>query len=120
MPKRQSLRHARQIRLPEVGPGGQARVGAATVAVRLDGLAADVAVRYLAGAGFGCIRVRDERLAELARAIDPAVRVEVVPTLAVDGESAEYDLRDATARDVARGARAALVALRSALVEAEP
>jgi hypothetical protein len=108
-------RHARQIRLTDVGSDGQARVAAAVVETRLGGLEAEVAVRYLAGAGFGGLRVREERLAELARAVDPAVRTQVDTTLADDEGLRAYDLRDRTARDVATGARAALRALTSVL-----
>jgi hypothetical protein len=110
-------RHARQIRLTEVGSEGQARVAAATVELRLVGLEAAVAVSYLAGSGFGGLRVRDERLAGLARAVDPSVRTHVDTTLTDDEGPPAYDLRDPIARAVATGARTALRALRSVLAE---
>jgi hypothetical protein len=108
-------RHARQARLAGVGAEGQARIGRASVEVRLDGLAADVAARYLAGAGVGCVRVRAEELAAGARAIDAGVRVEVDPSLGVGADA--VDLDDASARDLARGALCALRAIRAALEE---
>jgi molybdopterin/thiamine biosynthesis adenylyltransferase len=115
MDRRGLDRHARQIRLTDVGPQGQARVAAATVELRLVGLEAAVAVRYLAGSGFGGLRVRDERLAGLARAVDPSVGTQVDSTLADEQGPRAYDLRDPAARAVATGARAALHALRSVL-----
>jgi hypothetical protein len=107
-------RHDRQARLGDVGPAGQARIAAATVTVTGDGFAAEVATRYLAGAGVGRLRVRDGALARVAVAIDPAVRVEIA---AVDAGSPSdgSDFRDAVAREAARGARDALRALRRVL-----
>jgi hypothetical protein len=107
-------RHGRQSRLAEVGPAGQARLGGARVDVRLAGLAAEVAVRYLAGAGVGHLRVPEASLAGAARAVDPEVTAEVDRGLMpqpADG----FDLRDPAARDVAAGAAAALAAVRVAL-----
>jgi hypothetical protein len=108
-------RHARQMRLPEIGARGQTRIVGVRVDVAFEGLAAEVAVRYLAGAGIGRVRVRDERLAQVALAIDPSVLVEVDPTLSVAATLGAIDLRDPDARAVARGAHAALLAIRSAL-----
>ena len=108
-------RHDRQSRLAEVGSAGQARIAAAAVEVRLEGLAAEIATRYLAGAGVGRLRVGERALAEIATSIDPGVRVEVAaPGAARD--DATPDLRDPAAREAARGAREALRVLRS-LVE---
>jgi len=109
------LRHARQAALDEVGAAGQRRIAAARAEVPLDGLAAQVAVRYLVGAGVGCLAVSDERLAGLARAIDPDVRVEIDASLVADDGAEPLGLRDPVARDLARGAHHALRALRSAL-----
>ena len=119
-------RHARQMQLAEIGHSGQERIKGARVDVALGGLAADVAVRYLAGAGVGSIRVREASLAVLARAIDPAVHVEVEPRLeAGEGVTSQaldasevtttLGLSDRVAREVALGARVALHALRTAL-----
>jgi hypothetical protein len=110
-------RHARQAKLREVGAAGQARITLARVDVRLDGLAGDVAACYVAGAGVGCVRVRDERVAAIVRAIDPAVCAEVDSTLSADEPASAFDLREPTARAIAQGAHAALLALRAVLEE---
>jgi hypothetical protein len=110
-------RHGRQTRLAEVGSAGQARIASSTVDVALEGLAGEVATRYLAGAGAGCVRVGPAdgaRLAAIARSIDPAVRVEVVEFRSASHEDG-LELRHPGARDVALGARLALRALRGAL-----
>ncbi len=106
-------RHARQSKLVEIGAAGQSRIARAVVRVGLDGFAADVAVRYLAGAGVGSIQVRDGALPVGALTIDPSVPVEVDPSLAVD-ETGSFDLREPVVRDFCRGARVALRALRGA------
>lgn len=111
-------RHDRQARLADVGAAGQARIAAATVELQADGLAGEVAARYLAGAGVGCLRVRDRALAAAAAAIDPSVRVEVTGTSRAGRASSTDDssgFRDPSARDVARGAREALRTLRGLL-----
>jgi hypothetical protein len=107
-------RHARQARLVEVGPEGQARIARAVVPVGVNGLAADAAVRYLAGAGVSEVRVRDPALGEVARVLDPAVRVEVDARLP-DASTTGFDLRDPVARAFAGGAVIALRALRGAI-----
>jgi molybdopterin/thiamine biosynthesis adenylyltransferase len=108
-------RHGRQVRLVEVGDAGQARIANASVEIRLDGGAADAAARYLAGAGVSRICVRDAGLADVIRAIDPAVQVVVDERLAPEAAVAVIPLRDPAARDLARGALFALGALRDAL-----
>jgi hypothetical protein len=114
-------RHGRQSRLADVGLAGQKRIAEATVEVRSDGLAGEVATRYLAGAGVGSLRVPSPALAAIARSVDPAVRVEAVsragtragePSIAADHEP---PFRDPSAGDLARGAREALRALRAVL-----
>jgi hypothetical protein len=105
-------RHTRQARLVGVGVEGQARIARASFDVGLDGFAADVAARYLAGAGVRCVRVRSEELARGARALDGGVRVEVEPCLEpapVQG----LDLDDPSALELARGALWALRSLRA-------
>jgi len=106
-------RHSRQSRLAGVGGAGQARIGRTTVDVGLSGFAADVAARYLAGAGVHGVRVRSEDLARGARGIDGQVQVEVDPRLAVmPAEALEVD--DPSALELAQGALFALRALRGA------
>lgn len=113
-------RHARQTRLDGVGAAGQARIARTRVDVGLDGLAADVAARYLAGAGVERVRVRTAALGDGARAIDAAVQVEVAAQVDPSPESdASLDLRDPVAREAARGALLALRVLREALAVPE-
>jgi len=125
-------RHTRQVRLADVGPEGQARIARAVVDVPGTGLAAEVAARYLAGAGVGGVRVQDPAAGAAARAVDASVRVEALtegekqggketrreatnlllsspPCFSLD------ELRDPTARALATGALLALGALRAAL-----
>jgi hypothetical protein len=52
-------RFARQIALPEVGPEGQMRIGAARVLVTGGGVVAETAVSYLRAAGVGQVVARD-------------------------------------------------------------
>jgi hypothetical protein len=128
-------RHDRQARLAEVGAAGQRRVAAATIEVRAGAFAAEVATRYLAGAGVGRLRVHDGALAAAAAAIDPAVSVEVEEpraSLAAEGlrasstaegprmpspveAEASAGFHDPSAREAMRGAREALRALRAIL-----
>ncbi len=120
-------RHDRQSRLREVGPAGQARLARACADVPLGGFAAEMAVRYLTGAGVGRLRVGGAELALTACAIDPAVRVEVVAALAgaqgadeAAGDPAgALGLHDPVARQAAGGALAALRAIRRVLDGAE-
>jgi hypothetical protein len=52
-------RYARQIALPEVGPDGQTRIGAARVLVTGGGLVAETALSYLTAAGVGQVIGRE-------------------------------------------------------------
>ena len=52
-------RFARQIALPEVGPDGQTRIGAARVLVTGGGLVAETAASYLVAAGIGQVIARE-------------------------------------------------------------
>jgi len=109
-------RHARQSKLVEIGPGGQARIAGARVDVALDGVAAEVAARYLAGAGVGGLRVRSQGTAAAARAVDASIPVEVWPSVEASPEpTALASLRDPAARALGQGALVALEALRGAL-----
>jgi hypothetical protein len=111
-------RHSRQSRLTDVGPEGQARIARTVAVVPGQGIAAEVAARYLAGAGVAVVRVSDEATAAAARAVDPGVRVEVEPELAApvpDEVEVPAVLTDPAARAVATGALLALRNLRAAL-----
>lgn len=111
-------RHSRQTRLAGVGPAGQARLASAHVMVTERGLAGWVMARYLAGAGVGTLTVTEAEHEAAARATDDGVHVRCED--AGDGEPSadpELDALDPAARDVARGARAALRALKAILME---
>jgi hypothetical protein len=110
------LRHGRQSRLLEVGPVGQEKIRRARVDVTVDGLAAEVAGRYLVGAGVGTVRVRDPELAALLRGVDSDVSVEIRSDLVVEDTWHDaFGFRDPTARALAHGAHFALRALRATL-----
>jgi hypothetical protein len=113
-------RHERQARL--VGSVGQERIRRAAVGVRLGGLAGEVAVRYLAGAGVGRLRVQTEDLAAMARGVDPDVAVEVGADPPDDGreDATLSGIEDPVASEVARGALTALRALRGVIGELSP
>ncbi|WP_434041945.1 MULTISPECIES: hypothetical protein [Sorangium] len=91
-------RYLRQVLLAEIGPEGQAKLGAATARVLGGGgappLAHEVAERYARGAGFGALAAGAIDLAALAPA-------DLVTSPA--------------ARAVLAGARAALAEMRAAL-----
>jgi hypothetical protein len=110
-----SRRHTRQVRLAEVGADGQGCIARASVDVHGRGLAAQVAARYLAGAGVARLRVADEAVAVAVRGIDASVKVEVDASLAVERADAPSELVEPTARALAAGALAALRAIREAL-----
>jgi hypothetical protein len=103
------------MRLAEIGAHGQARIASARISVGLEGAAADIAARYLAGAGVEGVWVRDAALAEGARTVQPGIRVEVDPALPIETEARVFDVRDPACRDLYRGAHAALRALCTAL-----
>ena len=89
-----SARFLRQILLPEIGEAGQQRLGEASAAVAGTGLAHEVAARYAEGAGFGHVA--------------PGV-------IDVDALAPTSIVKDARAREVLAGARAALREMRGAL-----
>ena len=113
-------RHTRQIRLTDVGARGQERIARAEVAIPGSGLSAEVAARYLAGAGIGALTVEDERIAAAARAVDAAVVVRIAPTANPDEIPAPAQLEDPAARELAAGSLFALAALREALAGHAP
>ena len=114
-------RHSRQARLSDVGPDGQRRIARAVVSVPCGGLAAEIAARYLAGAGVLSLRVGNEATAAAARAVSGAATVEVDACLSERvasrdaTQAALASFVDPAAREVAEGAWFALQALRSAL-----
>jgi hypothetical protein len=104
--------------LPEVGAVGQARIARASFDVRVEGFAAQVAARYLAGAGVARLRVRDAATAEAARAVDPRVEITIDPTLEAEPSSRlPVQFTDPVARELAEGAYEALRLLRGVLKE---
>jgi hypothetical protein len=91
------VRYTRQSRLVEVGDAGQARLAAATVVLRSRGdEARAIERRYLEGAGAGRVVVCAEDAGE-----------HVLP----------FEVRDPAAREIARGAHAALASLREVWLE---
>jgi hypothetical protein len=80
------LRYLRQIALPEVGPDGQDRLAATTIAVASEAegdLACEIAARYLVAGGVGTLRwigpELDPGLTAALRASNPEVAVETRP-----------------------------------------
>jgi hypothetical protein len=84
-------RYGRQTRLPEIGRAGQARLEAAEIALRTRGEAAWIERSYLEAAGAGRVAPMEDGAAEHA-----------LP----------FEVRDPAAREIARGAHAALASLR--------
>ena len=108
-------RHGRQSRLVEVGSAGQAKIARASVDVPLDGFAAEIAGSYLVGAGARTVRVRHCALATTLRAMDPSVRVEFAPAIAVERAPGPFGFRDPAAQALADGAHFALRTVRAVL-----
>lgn len=106
---------SRQSRLAEIGPEGQALIASSTADVQLDRVSATVCARYLAGCGVGTLRVRDARLAAVAREARSSVTVVIVDDLPVRDAGSALDLHDEVARQVAGGAMEALTVIRSTL-----
>jgi hypothetical protein len=103
------------MRLAEVGASGQNAIESASMDLPLVGFPGDVAARYLAGAGVGRLRVRDESLAAAALSVDSRIRVEVVPSLEVENDISAFDLRERRAIELAAGSLVALRGIRRAL-----
>jgi hypothetical protein len=97
------VRHGRQIRLPEIGEAGQARLSASEIVLQSTGDAREVEAAYLARSG---ARVVDDATARGADAMEAKAHAEALASLG---------MRDSAARDVADGALRALVAMRRVL-----
>jgi hypothetical protein len=91
----EAARFLRQVLLPEIGLEGQARIVNASAAVAGPTLANELAELYARGAGFGRIEAGD---------ID------------IDALAPSAILRVAAARELCAGARAALAAMREAVL----
>lgn len=125
-----TVRHARQIRLVEVGEAGQERIGREMCVVPGTGLSAVVEARYLAGAGVERLVVDNDEVARAAHEVDPSVGVEVTsrPFSVLGPGAGPHDAKSSSdvtnaltrlspgAREVALGAYRALVAIRSVIV----
>lgn len=101
-------RHGRQIRLAEIGEAGQARLASAHAVLRSSGAARTIETAYLRAAGVG---VDDVDAGDAAAAAGGASG----GADAVLRQEETLGLTDPTARDVARGALAALIAMREIL-----
>lgn len=86
----------RQVLVAEIGVEGQERIERATARLACEGLALEVAERYARGAGFGGV-------------------VAVATNEAPPFDEVEVSLGSHAARDVLRGARAALGQVRAAI-----
>jgi hypothetical protein len=104
-----SARYGRQIRLPEVGEEGQARLEASEVVLTGVGDAREVEATYLRLAG---AKVREAHASASAKARAKTKPEEKLATDAVK----TLGLRDRAAYDVADGAMRALVAMRGILL----
>jgi hypothetical protein len=101
-------RYGRQIRLPEIGEEGQARLEASEVVLGGADDAREVEAIYLRLAG---VKVREAHGSASAKARAKAKPDEKTATDAVKA----LGVRDLAARDVAEGAMRALVAMRAIL-----
>jgi hypothetical protein len=88
--------YTRQIRLAEVGLSGQARLGAAEISLACAGQAGDVEKLYLERAGATQVRPKPAGVKE---------------------HELPFEIGDPCARELARGAHAALSALRRVWLE---
>ena len=114
-----AARYTRQVRLSDVGPSGQERLGALRAHVPGRDLGARVEALYLAGAGVRTLVVEGEAIAEAARALNPEIEVAAAAERAEGGRNlgAELGLHEGAA-DVAEGALRALFKVREALFDA--
>lgn len=104
-------RYARQIAVAAIGARGQGALSRARVVVRGDGPDAELAARYLAGAGIGRLCVAD-RWVSTCRAANSTIEVEGgAPAGALSVGVADADHVPEGSSSVERGARAARWAL---------
>ncbi len=101
----------------EIAAEGDAAIAAAAVVVSADDASASIEARYLAGAGFGLIRVRSFKVASVVRAIAPEVVVSTdAPPIPAPETRVEVAMRafgaDEAAIAVAAGAARAVGAIR--------
>jgi hypothetical protein len=107
------MRHQRQVSLAGIGEGGQRRLARALVSVPGSGFEAETAVRYLAGAGVGRLRVSTSSLQAAATAIDPTLEVGVEPSLRATPATCPFEWRDPAAAELATGSYLALQIIRT-------
>jgi hypothetical protein len=110
------MRHQRQVSLAGIGEVGQRRLARALVSVPGSGFEAEMAVRYLAGAGVGRLRVSTSPLQAAASAVDPTLEVGVEPSLRAAPATCPFEWRDPAAAELANGSYLALHVVR-AIVE---
>jgi len=103
MSSNDQVRYERQIRLPEVGEAGQARLAASAIVLRAAGPAQEIEATYLKRAGAS---VTEGTPAERETAVDAKAHATALAGLGV---------RDSEARVVAEGALRALEAMREIL-----
>ena len=80
-------RFARQIALPEIGPEGQTRIGAARVLVTGGGLVAETAASYLAAAGVGQVVAREVPPADGTAWLEALARIDLVVRAGFDDDA---------------------------------
>ncbi|GAC1351570.1 MAG: hypothetical protein NVS3B20_04090 [Polyangiales bacterium] len=108
----------------EIGDEGQARITAALALVGEQGLGGEVEARYLAGAGFGCVRTSSHQSACAARETNPSVVISTdAPPITPPSEAMIARLlarnADPAVSAIAAGAAGALRQIR-AIARVEP
>jgi hypothetical protein len=110
-------RSARQRLIGEIGDAGQAKIDATAVVVSSSGPSAHVEASYLAGAGFGMLRVSGFAVSRAAKRIAPEITISadappmVPPSTQIERVLAQAGA-DPSAVAVAAGAARALAAIR--------
>lgn len=111
------LRTLRQKRLREIGEAGQARLFAGTAVVRGQGTRAEMALRYLVGAGIGRVRASGA-WAALVQRLDAEIVFEPEDG-DVDAPPAPEWIEDAQVAEAWRGVAEALRQIRAIALEQE-